>query len=132
MAGQQVSNLYHLLKSLFWMLDEKIHIQELAGISGEDYINMYKLHLGERMDASIFPDSPPKKLLQAPKRIVLRGTHISSYRRSLGSIKFVRNQKARLGRSFKRYRPEKVIGIRGGPMFGPAVPNSTRDQSPEI
>ena len=63
-----MSNLCQLLESFSWMLDEKAHIQELAGISGEDYINMYRLYLGDRMDASILPDSPSSELPQAPKR----------------------------------------------------------------
>ena len=68
MNGYQVCNLCQLLDSFFWILDEKIHIQELAGISGDDYTAMYKLFLSDKMDTSIFPDSPPKKLPQAPRR----------------------------------------------------------------
>ena len=89
MTGQQVANLYQLLEGFSGVLNEKIHIQELAGVSGAEYINMYKLHLGDRMDSSILPDSQSSKLPQAPKRIILRGTKISSYPRSLGSIKFL-------------------------------------------
>ena len=45
MNGDQVSALCQLLDSLFWVFEKKIHIQELAGISGEDYTAMYKLFL---------------------------------------------------------------------------------------
>ena len=110
------------------MLDEKIYVQELAGISGEDYINMYRLHLGDRMDASILPDSPSSKLPQAPKRIILRGTKISSYRRCLGSIKFSSTQKVCLGRLIKGNRPQKFIRIRGAPVFRQVIQKSTRDK----
>ena len=116
MTGQQVSNLCQLLESFSWMLDKKVHIQELAGISGEDYINMYRLHLGDRMDASILPDSLPGKLPQAPKSIILRGTKISSYWRRFGSIKFSSTKKVHLGRTIKRNRPKKVIRIKGAPV----------------
>ena len=69
--GAQVSNLCQLLDSLSWFLNERIHIQELAGISGGDYTAMYKPYLSDKMDTSIFPDSPPIKLPQAPKRNII-------------------------------------------------------------
>ena len=56
MNGAQVSNLCQLLDSLSWILDEKNHIQELAGISREEYTVMYKLYLGD-----------PKSYLRLPK-----------------------------------------------------------------
>ena len=78
LTGQQVANLCQLLEGFSGMLNKKINIEEVAQISGEDYINMYKLHLGDRMDSSILTDFQSKKLPQAPKRIILRGTKISS------------------------------------------------------
>ena len=131
-SGEQVANLCFLLESFSEMLTEKINVQELAEISGEDYINMYRLHLGDRMDSSILPDFQSKKLPQAPKRIILRGTKISSYRRSLGSIKFSSTKKVHLGRTIKCNRPHKVIRIKGAPVFGWVVPKSTREKFPEI
>ena len=67
-----------MLDSLSQVVDEIIHIQELAGISGGDYAAMYKLLFSDKMDTSIFPDSLPNKLPQAPKRKRMRGIHISS------------------------------------------------------
>ena len=87
LSGTQLSALCQLLDSLSWIIDEKIHIQELAGISGEDYTAMYKLFLSDKMDVSIFLDSPPKKLPQAPRRRKWRNTSVSSYRSSLRSLR---------------------------------------------
>ena len=43
--GQQVANLCQLLEGFSRVLNEKKNnIQELAGISGAEYINMYKLY----------------------------------------------------------------------------------------
>ena len=67
MTSQQVANLCFLLESFSGMLTEKINVQDLAEISRENYINMYRLHLGDRMDSSILPDSQSSKLPQAPK-----------------------------------------------------------------
>ena len=50
MPEEQVANLCFLLEDFSQMLTEKINIQELAKISGEDYISMYRIHLGDRMD----------------------------------------------------------------------------------
>ena len=132
MPDKQVANLCFLLENFSELLTEKINVQELAEISGEDYISMYRLHLGDRTDSSILLDFQSRKLPQAPKRIILRGTNISSYWRSLGSIKFFSTKKVQLGRTIKRNRPKKVIRIKGAPVFGRVVPKSTRDKSPEI
>ena len=37
MIGNPMSNLCQLLDSLSWILNEKTHVQDLAGISGNDY-----------------------------------------------------------------------------------------------
>ena len=114
------------------MLTEKINVQELAEISGEDYISMYRLHLGDRMDLSILPDFQSSKLSRAPKRTIWRDTKISSYRRSLGFIKFFSTKKVNLGRTIKRNRPKKVIRIKGAPVFSRVVPKTTGNEYPEI
>ena len=106
----------------------------MAGISGDDYIEMHKLYLGNKMDTSIFPDSLPNKLPQGPKRKLMRGIHISSYRSSLRFLKTVGNTipQAGQGSTFKYYRPKRHIIIRGAPRFGTAESQLPRDQSPDI
>ena len=51
-----MENLCFLLENYSKLLTENINIQELAEISGEDYISMYRLHQGDIMDSSILPD----------------------------------------------------------------------------
>ena len=58
---------------------------ELAGLNEDDYTHIYRLHFQDKMDVSIFPDPPPSKLPQAPRRL----RYISSYRSSLRSLKSV-------------------------------------------
>ena len=131
MPEEQVVNLYFLLEDFSKMLTEKINIQELAEISGGDYISMYRLHLGDRMDSSILPDFQSSQLSRAPKR-TLRTFKISSYRRSLGCIKFSSIKRVALGRTVKPNRPKKVNRIKGTPVFSRVVPNTFRNKSPEI
>ena len=40
LAGRQLSNLCQLLDSLSWLVDEKVHIQQMAGASGAGYVQM--------------------------------------------------------------------------------------------
>ena len=68
LSGDQLSTLCQLLDSLCWIVDEKVHIQQLAGVSGVSYTIIYKFCLQDRINVSIVPDSPPRKLPQAPKR----------------------------------------------------------------
>ena len=93
---------------------------------------MYRLHLGDRMDSSILPDFQSSQLSWAPKRSILRGTKISSYRRSLGYIKFSNIKKVHLGRTIKHNRPKKVIRIKGALVFIRVVPKATGNDYPEI
>ena len=78
LTGEKVSNICWLLDSLSWVVDERVHIQELAGLNEDDYTHIYRLHFQDKMDVSIFPDPPPSKLPQAPRRL----RYISSYRSS--------------------------------------------------
>ena len=134
MNGALVSNLCQLLDSLSWVLDERIHIQELEGISEGDYTSMYKLYLSNKIDVSIFLDFSPTKLPQAPRRKRIRGIYISSYRSSLKSLKTVGYTvpQAGQGSTFKCYRLKKQIRTRGAPRIGTAESQLPRDQSPEI
>ena len=115
-----MSNLCQLLDSLFWILDEKNHIQELAGISGEDYTAMYKLFLSDKMDTSIIPDSLPKKFPQAPRRSIWRNTSVSSYSRSLRSLRSPGNAFPQVGQgsTSKRHRPKRHTRARNAPKNG--------------
>ena len=62
------------MDSFSWVVDERVHIQELAGLNESDYLEVYREHFRGRMDISVF-DSPPSKLPLAPKRL----RYISSY-----------------------------------------------------
>ena len=119
MNGNQVSNLCQLLDSLSWILDEKNHVQDLAGISGNDYTEMYKLFLGDKMDTSIFPDSPPIKLPQASKRRKWRNFSVSSYRSSLRSLRTLGNAHPQVdqGSTSKRHRPKRHTRTRNTPKI---------------
>ena len=134
MNGGQVSNLCQLLDSLSWVMDERIHVQELARINEDDYTKMYRLHFQDEMDVSIFPDSPPSKLPQAPKRKKMRNISISSYRSSLRSLRTLGNAFPQVGQgsTFKRYRPKRQIRTRVAPRIGTVESQLSRDQSPEI
>ena len=125
-----MSNFCQLLNSLSWVVDERIHIQELAGLNEDDYTHMYRLHFQDKMDVSIFPDPPPSKLPQAPRRL----RYISSYRSSLRSLKSVGYIVLQVGRGSisKHHRPNRHIRIRGAPETGPAASSVPGDQSPEI
>ena len=54
MNGAQFSNLCQLLDSLSWVVDERIHVQELAGINEDDYSHLCRLHFQDKIDVSIF------------------------------------------------------------------------------
>ena len=126
-----MANLCFLLEDFSKMINEKVNIQELAEISGRDYIGMYRLHLGDRMDSSILPGFQSSQLSRAPKR-TLRTFKISSYRRSLGCIKFSSTKRVLLGRTVKHNRPKKVIRIKGAPVFSRVILNTSGNESPEI
>ena len=113
---------------------QKIHIQELAGISGEDYTAMYKLFLSDKMDVSIFPDSPPKKLPQAPRRRKWRNTSVSSYRSSLRSLRTLGNAFPQVGQgsTSKHYRPKRHTRTKKAPKGRGVASQPPREQSPEI
>ena len=79
MTKEQVANLCILLKDFSKMINEKVIIQELAKTSGKDYIGMYRLHLGKRMDSSILLGFRSSQLSRAPLRS-LKFIEISSYK----------------------------------------------------
>ena len=130
LSGNQVSHLCQLLDSLSWVVDERVHIQELAGLNEFDYLGIYREHFCHKMDISIFDSPPPSKLPPAPRRL----RYISSYRRSLGSLKSVGYVVPRVGQGSvsKRHRPKRQIRTRGVPETEPASPSLLGDQSPEI
>ena len=104
--GQQVSNLCQLLDSLSWVVDERVHIQELAGLNEFDYTGIYREHFCHKMDVSIFSSPPPSKLPQAPRRL----RYISSYRSSLRSLKSIEYVVPKVGRGSisKHHRPKST------------------------
>ena len=128
--GQKVSNLCWLLDSLSWVVDERVHIQELAGLNEDDYTHIYREHFQNKMDVSIFSDPPPSKLPQAPRRL----RYISSYRSSLRSLKSVGYISPRVGRGriSKHNRHNRQIRIGGAPKSGPSASFMPGDRSPEI
>ena len=103
-------------------LNKRLHIQKLAGISGGVYTILCNPYLSDKMDTSIFPDSLPIKLPQAPKKN-------KSYRSSLRSLKTVSNTIPQFsqGNTFKRYRPKRQIRARGAPGFRTAESWLPRD-----
>ena len=113
------------------MINKKVIVQELAKTSERDYIAMYRLHLGKRMDSSILSGFRSSQLSRAPKRS-LKFIKISSYRRSLGCIKFPSTKRVLLSRTVKHNRPKKVIRIKGALVFSRVVPNTSGNESPEI
>ena len=108
----------------------RVHIQELAGLNEFDYLGLYREHFRHKMDISIFDSPPPSKLPPAPRRL----RYISSYRRSLGSLKSVGYVVPRVGQGSisRRHRPKRQIRTRGVPETEPASPSLLGDQSPEI
>ena len=102
-------------------LNERIHIQKLAGISGGVCTILCNPYLSDKMDTSIFPDSLPIKLPQAPTRNI-------SYRSSLRSLKTVGNTIPQVGQgsTFKHYRPKRQMRTR----IGTAESQLPGDQSP--
>ena len=58
-----------LLGSPSWLVDEKVHIQQMAGVSREGYVQMYKFALRKKMDVSIFLDSPKSGKSLAPSKL---------------------------------------------------------------
>ena len=80
---------------------------------------MYMFFLSDKMDVSIFLDSPPRKLPQAPRRR-WRSTSVSSYRSNLRSLRTRGNASPQVGQgsTFKRYRLKKQIRTRGAPRIG--------------
>ena len=107
-------------------MGERAAVQREAGSHKTDYMAVYRSHFANRMDLSVF-DSQPKRLPPAPKRL-----HISSYRRSLGSLYHVGHVKAVRGRISRRHRP--IGQARVGNVFRTETTASScfRDQSPEI
>ena len=124
-------------------LNKRLHIQKLAGIIGGVYqcgewlviltfnslclvfffaTNLCNPYLSDKMDMSIFPDSLPIKLPQAPKKNI-------SYRSSLRSLKTVSNTIPQVsqGSTFKRYRSKRQIRTRGALRFGTAESWLPRD-----
>ena len=112
------------------MLDERVHIQERAGLNENDYTAVYREHFQNKMDISIFSNPSPRKLPQAPRRL----HYISSYRSSLRSLKSVGYILPRVGRGSisKHHRPNRQIRIRGAHKSGPSASSMPGDQSPKI
>ena len=128
--ANQVTHLCQLMDSFSWVVDERVHIQELAGLNESDYLEVYKEYFRGRMDISVFDSPPPSKLPPAPKRL----RYISSYRRSLGSLKSVGYIVPRVGQGSisKRHRPKRQIRTRDVSDSEPMSPSLLGDQSPEI
>ena len=128
--ANQVTHLCQLMDSFSWVVDERVHIQELAGLNESDYLEVYREHFRGRMDISVFDSPPPSKLPPAPKRL----RYISSYRRSLGSLKSVGYVVPRVGQGSisKRHRPTRQIRTRGVSETEPMSPSLLGDQYPEI
>ena len=131
MTKDQVLNLCFLLEDFSKMINKLVIVQELAETSSKDYIGMYRLHLGKRMDSSILSGFRSSQLFRTPKRS-LKFIKISSYRRSLGCIKFPGTKRVLLGRTVKGNRPKKIIMIKGAPVFSRVVPNTSGNKSPGI
>ena len=126
LPGNTVGNICFLLEQLSWIVGERAAIQREAGSHKTDYMAVYRSHFAKKMDISVF-DSQPKKLPPAPKR-----SHISSYRRSLGSLYYVGHVKAVWGRISRRHRPIRQARVGNVFRTETTVSSCSREKSPEI
>ena len=126
LPGNTVGNICFLLEQLSFIVGERAAVQREAGSHKTDYLAIYRSHFANRMDMSVF-DPQPRRFPQAPKRL-----YVSSYRRSLGSLRYVNHVKAARGRISRRHRP--IRRKRAGNAVRTETPASFcfRIQSPEI
>ena len=128
LPGNTVSKVCFLLEHLSWLVDERVSVQRDAGSHKTDYLAVYRSHFVNKMDISVFSDPKPKKLPWAPKRF----RHISSYRSSLRSFRYVRYIRAVRGRFSRRYRPIGQARVGNASMTEASTSSYSREQSPEI
>ena len=98
LPGPTVSNICYLLEQLSWIVGERAAVQREAGSHKTDYLAIYRSHFAGRMDLSVF-DLPPRRFPKTPRR-----GYVSSYRRSLGSLRYVGHVRAVRGRIPRRYK----------------------------
>ena len=126
LPGKTVSNICYLLEQLSWIVGERAAVQREAGSHKTDYLAIYRTHFAGRMDMSVF-DPQPRRFPQAPKRL-----YVSSYRRSLGSLRYVSHVKAARGRISRRHRPIRRKRAGNAGRAETSASFCFRVQSPEI
>ena len=107
-------------------MNERVTVQNEAGLDKSDYLAIYRTHFAHKIDISVF-DPEPKKLHQGPKKI-----QISSYRCSLKSFRFGGRVKACRGRFSRRHRPNKLQRAGNASKTEAPVLTNPREQSPEV
>ena len=98
LPGETVSNICFLLEQLSWIVGERAAVQREAGSHKTDYLAIYRSHFAGRMDLSVF-DLPPRRFPKTPRK-----GYVSSYRRSLRSLRYVGHVRAVRGRIPRRYK----------------------------
>ena len=128
LPGNTVSNICYLLEHLSWLVDKRVSVQKSAGSHKSDYLAIYRSHFVNKMDISVFSDPQPKKLPSAPKRF----HHISSYRSSLRSLRYVGHIRAVRGRFSRRHRPIGQARVGNTSMTDTSSSSYSREQSRKI
>ena len=107
-------------------MGERSAVQREAGSHKTDYLAIYRSHFAGRMDLSVF-DLQPRRFPKTPQR-----GYVCSYRRSLGSLRYVGHVRAVRGRISRRHRPIRRKRVGNAVRTEISASHCFRIKSPEI